>query len=59
VIFLASGQMKVTHVVSGLGFGMDDEAIQAAQRIRFTPAMHDGKPVDSPARIRIEFRLLE
>lgn len=59
VIFLASCQMKVTRVVSGLGFGMDDEAIQAAQRIRFTPAMRDGKPVDSPARIRIEFRLVE
>jgi TonB family protein len=58
VIFLASGQIKVTRVVSGLDFGMDDEAIHAAQRIRFTPAMLDGKPVDFPARIRIEFRLV-
>ena len=58
VIFLASGQIKVTGVVSGLGFGMDDEAIHAAQRIRFTPAMRDGKPVDFPARVRIEFRLV-
>jgi len=58
VIFLASGQIKVTRVVSGLGFGMDDEAIRAAQRIRFTPAMRDGKPVDISARIRIEFRLV-
>jgi TonB family protein len=58
VIFLASGQMKVTRVVSGLGFGMDDEAIHAVQRIRFTPAMRDGKPVDFPARVRIEFRLV-
>ena len=58
VIFLASGQIKVTRVVSGLDFGMDDEAIHAAQRIRFTPAMLDGKPVDFSARIRIEFRLV-
>ena len=58
VIFLASGQIKVTGVVSGIGFGMDEEAIHAAQRIRFTPAMRDGKPVDFPARIRIEFRLV-
>ena len=58
VIFLASGQIKVTRVVSGLGSGMDDEAIHAAQRIRFTPAMLDGKPVDFSARIRIEFRLV-
>jgi protein TonB len=59
VIFLASGQVRVTRVSSGLGFGMDDEAIRAAQRIRFTPAMSDGKPVDVPARIRIEFRLVK
>jgi len=58
VIFLASGQIEVTRVVSGLGSGMDDEAIHAAQRIRFTPAMLDGKPVDFSARIRIEFRLV-
>ena len=58
VIFLASGQIKVTRVVSGLGFGMDDEAIHEAQRIRFTPAIRDGKPVDISARIRIEFRLV-
>jgi protein TonB len=58
VIFLASGQIKVTRVVSGLGFGMDDEAIHAAQLIRFTPAMLDEKPVDFSARIRIEFRLV-
>jgi TonB family protein len=59
VIFLASGQIKVIGVVSGLGFGMDDEAIHAAQRIRFTPAMRDGKPVDFSARVRIEFRLVK
>ena len=58
VIFLGSGQIKVTRVVSGLGFAMDDEAIHAAQRIRFTPATLRGKPVDFPARIRIEFRLV-
>ena len=58
VIFLASGQIKVTGVVDGLGFGMDDEAIHAAQRIRFMPAMRDGKPVDLSARVRIEFRLV-
>jgi TonB family protein len=58
VIFLASGQIKVIRVVSGLGFGMDDDAIHAAQRIRFTPAMLHGKPVDFSARIRIEFRLV-
>jgi TonB family protein len=57
VIFLASGQMEVVRVVSGLGHGLDEAAIQAAKQIRFRPAKHDGQPIDFPARVRIAFRL--
>jgi TonB family protein len=57
VVFLASGQVQVTRVVSGLGHGLDETAIRAAKQIRFSPAKHDGQPVDFPARVRIEFRL--
>jgi TonB family protein len=57
VVFLASGQMQVTRVVSGLGHGLDEAAIQAAKQIRFRPAKRDGQPVDTPARVRIGFRL--
>jgi len=59
VVFLASGQMQVTRVVSSLGHGLDEAAIQAAKQIRFRPAKHDGQPVDFPARVRIGFRLAE
>jgi len=57
VIFLASGQLQVTRVVSGLGHGLDEAAIQAAKQIRFRLAKRDGQPVDFPAHVRIEFRL--
>jgi TonB family protein len=57
VVFLASGQVQVIRVVSGLGHGLDEAAIQAAKQIHFRPAKRDGLPVDSPARVRIEFRL--
>ncbi|HEX8766283.1 MAG TPA: TonB family protein, partial [Candidatus Acidoferrum sp.] len=56
-IFLASGQVQVTQVVSGLGHGLDAAAIQEAKQIRFTPATQDGRPVDFRARVRIEFRM--
>lgn len=56
-VFLASGQVQVTQVVSGLGHGLDAAAIQEAKQIRFTPAKQDGRPVDFPARVRIEFRM--
>lgn len=57
VVFLASGQVKVNAVVSGLGHGLDEAAIQAAKQIRFKPAIKDGQPVDFPARVRIIFRV--
>jgi len=57
VVFLASGQVQVTRVVSGLGHGLDEAAIQAAKQIHFRPAKRDGQPVDFPAHVRIDFRL--
>jgi TonB family protein len=57
VVFLASGQVQVVRVVSGLGHGLDDEAIQAAKQIRFRPAKREGQPVDFTAHVRIAFRL--
>lgn len=57
VVFLANGTVKVNNVVSGLGHGLDEAAIRAAQEIKFKPAKRQGEPVDFPAVIRIEFRL--
>jgi TonB family protein len=57
VVFLASGKVEVSRVVSGLGHGLDEGAARAAQQIQFKPAKRDGEAVDFPARVRIEFRL--
>jgi TonB family protein len=57
VVFLASGQVQVVRVLSGLGHGLDEAAVQAAKLIRFKPAQRNGQPVDFHARVRIEFRL--
>ena len=57
VVFLASGQVQVNRIVGGLGHGLDESAMRAAQQIKFKPARRDGQPVDFPARVRIEFRL--
>jgi TonB family protein len=59
VIFLASGQLQVIRVVSGLGHGLDEAAIQAAKMIRFRPAERNGQAVDFHAHVRIEFRLAD
>jgi len=57
LVFLANGTVQVSHVVSGLGHGLDEAAVQAAQQIKFKPAKRDGEAVDFPVRVRIEFRL--
>jgi len=57
MVFLANGSVQVNRVISGLGHGLDEAALHAAQQIKFKPAKRDGQPVDFPARVRIEFRL--
>jgi len=59
VVFQASGAIKVVGVVRSLGHGLDQAAVQAAAQIRFKPAQRDGKPVDFPATLRIQFRLAD
>jgi TonB family protein len=57
VVFTASGQVQVLRVVRGLGFGLDESAVQAAQKVRFVPAQRNGQPVDSTATLHIVFQL--
>jgi len=57
VVFGASGQLRVVRVVQGLGHGLDDAAIQAAERIRFKPALRDGQPTDFTAVLHVIFQL--
>jgi TonB family protein len=57
VVFLSNGTIQVNRVVNGLGHGLDEAAVRAAQTIKFKPAKREGQPVDFPARVRIEFRM--
>ncbi len=57
VVFEASGRLRVLKVVRGLGHGLDDSAVHAAEQIRFKPALRDGQPSDSTAVVHIIFQL--
>ncbi|HYK36827.1 TonB family protein [Alloacidobacterium sp.] len=57
VRFTAGGQVQVLRVVNGLGHGLDQQAMQAAERIRFKPATRNGAPVDEVSVIHISFQL--
>jgi TonB family protein len=57
LVFQADGTVHVNNVVRGLGHGLDEAAVRAAQQIKFKPAKREGQQVDFPARVRIEFRM--
>lgn len=57
VEFTATGQVRVIRVIRGLGYGLDESAVKAAENIRFAPARRDGQAVDAQGRLKIVFRL--
>jgi TonB family protein len=57
VMFGANGQLQVLRVVRGLGHGLDESGVEAANKIRFKPALHNGSPVDSTAVVYVLFQL--
>ncbi len=58
VIFGANGRLSDPKVKRGLPLGLTETAIEAAEKIRFTPAMKDGKPVSVRLAIEFTFNLL-
>jgi TonB family protein len=57
VNFSANGTLHVNRVVRGLGHGLDEAAIAAANKIRFKPALRNGQPMDSTAVVHVTFQL--
>ncbi len=58
VVFTADGRVSAARVVRGLPDGLNDEAIKAAQKIKFRPAMKNGQPVSVRMAIEFTFNLL-
>jgi len=59
VLFGTSGDLKIQRVVRGLGYGLDEAAIKAANQIRFRPALRNGQPYPSTAFVHIVFELAQ
>ena len=57
VSFGANGQLHVNRVVRGMGHGLDEAAISAANKMRFKPAQHFNQPIDSTAIVHVVFQL--
>jgi TonB family protein len=50
------GRVRRPSVVKGLGYGLDDKAMDAVAQWRFSPGKENGIPVVSPATIQVYFQ---
>lgn len=55
--FSEGGKIKHILVLRGLPFGLNEQAIRAAQGIEFDPATRDGKPVSVVKQIEYSFTI--
>jgi TonB family protein len=53
------GKAKDIRVVKGIGYGLDEKAIECVRQWIFAPATKDGKPVPFEGTIELNFRLLD
>lgn len=58
VEFLASGDIGSIRPVTSLGGGLTEQAIEAARRIEFEPAIEHGQPVTISKQIEYSFSIL-
>lgn len=57
VVLSADGSVREVNVVRGLGYGLSEAAVDAARRIKFTPATRNGVPVSARVMIDVEFEI--
>lgn len=57
VVFSADAKIRQTLVLKGLGYGLNDEALRAAQNITFEPETENGKPVSVVKMVQYSFTI--
>ena len=57
LIVSADGLPTDIRVIRGAGWGLDENAIDAVSRYRFTPALRDGKPIPARISVQVNFRI--
>jgi TonB family protein len=52
-----NGNPTHVRVIRGIGYGLDEKAIEAVKQYRFKPAMQEGKPVPVELNLEINFKI--
>ncbi len=57
VEFRADGTIKILKIIRGLGFGLNEQAVAAIQKIIFLPEIKDGTFVNMSSNLELSFNL--
>jgi len=57
IIVDAEGRPTNIHIITSLGMGLDEKAMEAVKTWHFAPAMKDGHPVPYAATLEVDFHL--
>lgn len=57
IVVRSDGSVGDVKLLQGLGYGLDERAIQAVRQWRFAPATKQGTPVDVLVEVAVEFKL--
>lgn len=57
ILVAADGTIKKWKLISGLPFGLTEEAVKALSKIKVNPGMHEGKPVEYWLAVQYSFSI--
>jgi len=57
IVFNVNGKITDIRVIRGLPYGLTENAIEAVKRIKFKPAIKDGKPISVRGSVEFTFNL--
>ena len=57
ITFRNDGEIGNIGVLRGLPYGLTENAVEAAKKIKFRPKMVDGKPVDTVMTVQYGFNI--
>ncbi len=53
----ADGTTGKIKIEKGLGYGLDEKAVEAVSRWKFKPALKDGQPIEKEVNVEVDFHL--
>lgn len=56
IVVRADGSVEILNVTRGLGYGLDEKAVECVQQWEFRPGTRDGAAVDVRAQVEVNFR---